>query len=98
MVVFYTIHKITENPVVDFAAEELKKYLRMMMPLCGEITIDSDAEAEGFKLGLMADFGIDTSEATDLFLDDIVHIDTTERAASLPALTPEACCWQFTST
>ena len=31
----YSIHKITLNPTVDFAAEELKKYLRMMMPRCG---------------------------------------------------------------
>ena len=36
----YTIHKITSDHVVDFAAEELKKYLRMMMPRCKEIKID----------------------------------------------------------
>ena len=35
----YKIYKIASNTVVDFAAEELKKYLRMMMPRCGEITI-----------------------------------------------------------
>lgn len=87
---FYTIHKITENPVVDYAAEELKKYLRMMMPLCGEITIDSDPDAEGFKLGLMADFGIDTSEATDLFLDDIVHIDTTATGGIIAGSNPRS--------
>ena len=28
----YRIYKITSHPTVDFAAEELKKYLRMMMP------------------------------------------------------------------
>ena len=87
---FYTIHKITENLVVDFAAEELKKYLRMMMPLCGEITIDSDPKAEGFKLGLMADFGIDTSEAADLFLDDIVHIDTTAEGGIIAGSNPRS--------
>ena len=75
----YKIHKITSNPTVDFAAEELKKYLRMMMPREGEITIDYDPSAtDGFRLGLMADFGLDTSEAEDLYLDDIVHIDTDE--------------------
>ena len=75
----YTINKITSNPTVDFAAEELKKYLRMMMPRCGEIKISfSPDAADGFRLGLMADFGLDTSEAGDITLDDIIHIDTDE--------------------
>ena len=73
----YTIYKITANNVVDFAAEELKKYMRMMMPRCGEIDIKYDPLAkEGFRLGLMSDFGLDTSESDDIVLDDIVHIDT----------------------
>jgi len=71
------IKKITSNPTVDFAAEELKKYLRMMMPRCGEIAISYDPKAkDGFRLGLMQDFGLDTSEALDTELDDILHIDT----------------------
>ena len=73
----YRIYKIASNPVVDFAAEELKKYLRMMMPRCGEIIISYDPEAkEGFRLGLMENFGLDTSEAEEQDLDDIIHIDT----------------------
>ncbi len=73
----YKINKITSNPVVDFAAEELKKYLRMMMPRCGEIAIEYKPDAkDGFRLGVMADFGLDTSEAEDIELDDILHIDT----------------------
>ena len=60
-----------------FAAEELKKYLRMMMPEAGEITIKYDPDAKtGLRLGIMSDFGLDTSEAEDLFLDDILHIET----------------------
>ena len=31
------IHKLRAHHVIDHAAEELKKYLRMMMPECGEI-------------------------------------------------------------
>ena len=73
----YSIYKITSNPTVDFAAEELKKYLRMMMPYANEIAIKYDPAAkDGLRLGLMSDFGLDTSEAEDLFLDDILHIDT----------------------
>lgn len=73
----YRINKITLHPVVDFAAEELKKYLRMMMPECGEIFISTaPAAADGLRLGLMADFGLNTDEAKDPELDDILHIDT----------------------
>ena len=73
----YRICKITSNPVVDFAAEEFKKYLRMMMPRCGDIVIAYDPGAtDGFRLGLMADFGLDTDEAADILLDDIIHIET----------------------
>ena len=75
----YTIYKITSDHTVDFAAEELKKYLRMMMPRCGEIAIEYRPDAkDGFRLGLMQDFGLDTSEAEDVTLDDILHIDTDE--------------------
>ncbi len=73
----YRINKITLHPVVDFAAEELKKYLRMMMPECGEVFIRSDpAATDGLRLGLMTDFSLDISEAEDPELDDILHIDT----------------------
>ena len=72
----YQIFKITSHPTVDFAAEELKKYLRMMMPESGEIFIARDASAtKGLRLGLMQDLGLDTSEAEDVELDDIVHVD-----------------------
>ena len=75
----YKINKITSNHTVDFAAEELKKYLRMMMPRCGEIEIAYNPLAtDGFRLGLMQDFGLDTSEADDVTLDDILHIDCDE--------------------
>ncbi len=73
----YVINKITSNCTVDFAAEELKKYLRMMMPRCGEIEISYAPNAkDGFRLGVMSDFGLDTSESDDITLDDIIHIDT----------------------
>lgn len=71
------INKITLNPTVDFAAEELKKYLRMMMPDEGDIKITYDMQAEdGFRLGLMQDLGLDVSDVKDTALDDILYIDT----------------------
>ncbi len=72
----FQIKKVRADHVVDFAAEELKKYLRMMMPRCGDIPITYEPEAkDGFRIGLMQDFGLDVSEAEDIFLDDILHID-----------------------
>ncbi len=87
----YQINKITSNPTVDFAAEELKKYLRMMMPECGEIFIKYAPEAkDGFRLGLMADFGLDTSEAEDIELDDIVHVDTDDKGGIIAGSNPRS--------
>ena len=74
-----TINKITSASPVDYAAEELKKYLRMMMPECGDIKISyNPTAADGFRLGLMQDFGLDVSDADDAELDDIVYIDCDE--------------------
>ena len=89
--IMYRIFKITSNPVVDFAAEELKKYLRMMMPRAGEIVIERKADATGgFRLGLMADFDIDTSEADDVELDDIIHIDTDAEGGIIAGSNPRS--------
>ena len=87
----YKIQKINDSPVVDFAAEELKKYLRMMMPRCGEIAIDRNKNSvDGFRLGLMSDFGLDTSEADDITLDDIIHIDTDEFGGIIAGSNPRS--------
>ena len=105
----YIINKVTSNSTVDFAAEELKKYLRMMMPRCGEISISySPSATDGFRLGLMQDFGLDTSEAEDVTLDDIIHIDTDENGGIIAGsnyrsvllavyryLTINGCRWLF---
>jgi len=70
------IWKLRSEEAIDFAAQELKKYLRMMMPRCGDIAIGYDPKAtEGFRLGLLADFGL-PCEGEDPVLDDVVHIET----------------------
>ena len=85
------IHKITASPVVDFAAEELKKYLRMMMPDCGNLPISYDPEArDGFLLGLMQDFSLDTSDAEDTALDDIVYLDVSAQGGIIAGDNPRA--------
>lgn len=70
------INKITSDTTVDYAAEELKKYLRMMMPDEGDVKISYNPLAkDGFRLGLMQDFGLDISDAEEPDLDDILYID-----------------------
>ena len=72
----YYIYKTTDNQTVGFAADELKKYLRMMMPEDGASTISYDpSAASGFRLGLMRDFGLDTSDSDNTELDDVIYID-----------------------
>ena len=45
-----SIQKLRADHVLDYAAEELKKYLRMMMSECGDIDINYNPEAkEGFR-------------------------------------------------
>ena len=71
----YTIYRVNLDSVVTFAAQELKKYLRMMMPRCGKIPSCYDPKAKtGFRLGLMSDFGMDP-QVEDLYLDDVVYIE-----------------------
>lgn len=73
------INKLLSHPTVDYAADELKKYLRMMMPEGGEVVINYSPDAtDGFRLGLMQDLGLDTSDVKDTALDDIIYIDTDE--------------------
>ncbi len=74
------VNKITSHSTVDFAAEELKKYLRMMMPKVSDVKIAYAPDAcDGFRLGLMKDFSLDTSDIKDMSLDDAVYIDTDEK-------------------
>jgi len=85
----YFINKITSHPTVDFAAEELKKYLRMMMPEGGDIQICYAHEArDGFRLGLMSDFDLDTSDVKDPMVNDVIYIDTDERGGIIAGSNP----------
>ena len=84
------IYKLRDDPVLDFAALELKKYLRMMMPQENQIAISTAPNATtGFQLGLLEDFGL-PNEAADPVLDDIVHIDTTADGGVLAGSNPRS--------
>ena len=87
----YFINKISSGSAIDFAAEELKKYLRMMMPDGETFNILYNPEAvEGYRLGLMSDFGLDTSDAEDTELDDIIYIDTKGKSGIIAGSNPRS--------
>ena len=86
----FVINKLRADHVLDFAAEELKKYLRMMMPRCGEIDIRYDPAAkDGFRLGLLEDHGLDIP-VEDPVLDDLVYIDTDLQGGILAGSNPRS--------
>ena len=85
------INKLISASPIDFAAEELKKYLRMMMPEGGDIEIAYDPEAKcGFRLGLMQDLGLDISDAEDAELDDILYIDCDKEGGIIAGSNPRS--------
>ena len=81
------ISKISKSSAIDFAAEELKKYIRMMDPGLDVIITD---EPLGFKLGLMSDFCLDTSDCQDSELDDVVYIDTADEGGIIAGSNPRS--------
>ncbi len=85
-----SIKKLRADHVLDYAAEELKKYLRMMMPECGDIDIALAPDAkDGFRLGLLEDFGL-PFEGEDAVLDDVIHVDTDEKGGILAGSNPRS--------
>ena len=87
---FY-IYKTISTSAIDYAAEELKKYLRMMMPEGGDVKIAYNPDAaDGFRLGLMQDFGLDVSDAENTELDDIIYIDCDEKGGIIAGSNPRS--------
>ncbi len=85
------ICKISSHPTVDFAAQELKKYLRMMMPEAGEIEIFSAPfDNSALCLGLMRDFGLDDSDVRDATLDEILYVNTEGETGVVAGNNPRA--------
>ena len=85
------ISKISAASAVDFAAEELKRYLRMMMPEAGQICVRYDPQArEGFRLGLLSDFGLTDGDVEDAHLDEILYAEASENGGIIAGNNPRA--------
>lgn len=86
-----TVYKVSAASAVDFAAEELKRYLRMMMPEAGNITVKYDPEAnKGFRVGLLSDFGLDDTDVEDSYLDEILYADCNAEGGIIAGNNPRA--------
>lgn len=84
------IYKLRDDTTLDYAAQELKKYLRMMMTESGDYPIRLDPAAkDGFRLGLLEDFGL-PCEAEDPVLDDVIHVETTTEGGILAGSNPRS--------
>lgn len=87
----FQINKVCADHVIDFAVEELKKYLRMMQPEAGDVVIAYAPDAkDGFRLGLAADFGLEFSEVRDATPDDVVYIEADNRGGILAGSNPRS--------
>ena len=85
-----TICLLKPDTTVTFAAQELKKYLRMMMPEGGNYAISFDGGEAGYRLGLMEDFGLDLSDVQDKELDDVLYIECTGRCGIIAGSNPRS--------
>lgn len=86
----YAIQIVRPGTVYTFAAEELKKYLRMMLPEEGDVSIVFGETSEpAFRLGLLEDFAL-PNEAADPLLDDVVHVETDENGGILAGSNPRS--------
>ena len=80
------IYKVSNGSAIDFAAEELKKYLRMMLPEENDICISfNPLGADGFRLGLFSDLGIE-GEVEDVRFDDMLYAECNEKGGVIAGI------------
>ena len=86
-----SIFKCSPASAIDFAAEELRRYLRMMMPEAGHITVSYDPGATGgFRLGLLSDLGLPDGDVADPYMDEILYADTDKAGGIIAGNNPRA--------
>ena len=70
------IKLIRDNETIRYAAEELKKYLKMMdESIDAEICNTAEKGENTVSLGLLSDFGLDDSDVNDAMIDDVIDVD-----------------------
>ena len=86
----FRIYEMRANETIHSAAQELKKYLSMMMPEGGYSVVSLDNQStDGFRLGLLEDFGL-PCELPDPVKDDVIHIETNENSGILAGSNPRS--------
>ena len=86
-----SVYKTSSASAIDFAAEELKRYIRMMMPEAGQILVQYNPMAErGLRVGLLSDFGLADGDVEDAYLDEILYADADESGGVIAGNNPRA--------
>ena len=86
-----SIYKTSSATPIDFAAEELKRYLRMMIPEAGHCNVKFTPGAkDGFRVGLLSDFGLPDSDVEDSHMDEIMYADCSEKGGIIAGNNPRA--------
>ena len=70
------IRILKENETVRYAAEELKKYLKLVdESVDAEITVAPIKSNEGITLALLSELGLSVDDVDDPLVDDVVDVD-----------------------
>lgn len=69
MKIYYT----TQNETIQYAAEELQKYI-CTMDKSADVSVEIGKGDDGIQLGLLADFNLNDTDAEDTFFDDVYDI------------------------
>ena len=70
------IKLIRNNETLRYAAEELKKYLKMMdESIDAEICDCADDAKSTISIGLLSDFGLYDGDVDDAMIDDVIDVD-----------------------
>ena len=86
-----SINKCSAASAIDFAAEELRRYLRMMMPEGGHIAVGyAPGATEGFRVGLLSDLGLFDRDVADPEMDEILYADTDTAGGIIAGNNPRA--------
>lgn len=80
-----------DNPVIQFAAQELQKYLVQMDPsISFHLSPAIITPGEGLSLGLYEDFGLPVPAVTSPEMDDCLHIAVNGGQGVIAGLNPRA--------
>lgn len=71
------IHLLSKDETIQYAGEELKKYLEQMDPRISAVIDFEDAE-DGIRLGLLSQLRLDAADVEDPMIDDVIDVSVAD--------------------